>query len=254
MIIRKKHLGQHFLQDENIAKKIVRSVKDAGDGSDVLEIGPGKGVLTALLLPIYGPRLKVVEIDPQMIAYLKHHLSLTDEQIIAKDFLLTDPAQLTAQQLTIIGNFPYNISSQIMFRILDMKDRVKGMVGMFQKEVAQRLCSKPHQKSYGILSVLTQTWYDVEYLFDVSKSCFAPPPKVESGVIRIARKALQPQVDPQHLTGVVKAAFNQRRKTLRNSLSQFELSQVEANLLKARAEELSTEQFLALAQKIPPYA
>ena len=248
----KKHLGQHFLKDENIAKKIADSL--LGDTYDiVLEIGPGMGVLTKYLLK-KKPTTYVIEIDRESIEYLKvHYLNLAD-RIISQDFLKIDLATtFNKKQLAIIGNFPYNISTQIVFKTLENKHLIPEFSGMFQKEVAKRIAEKPGTKAYGILSVLTQAFYHVDYLFTVPPNVFNPPPKVESGVIRLTRKEnFTLPVDEQLFYGVVKTAFNQRRKTIRNSLKTFNLSDKlrEDTIFAQRPEQLSVQQFIKLTQKI----
>ena len=248
----KKHLGQHFLKDENIAKKIADSL--LGDTYDiVLEIGPGMGVLTKYLLN-KKPTTYVIEIDRESIEYLKvHYLNLAD-RIISQDFLKIDLATtFNKKQLAIIGNFPYNISTQIVFKTLENKHLIPEFSGMFQKEVAKRIAEKPGTKTYGILSVLTQAFYHVDYLFTVPPNVFNPPPKVESGVIRLTRKEnFTLAVNEQLFYKVVKTAFNQRRKTIRNSLKTFNLSDKlrEDTIFAQRPEQLSVQQFINLTQKI----
>tara|TARA_R110002073_G_scaffold40547_5_gene115117 strand:+ start:234853 stop:235629 length:777 start_codon:yes stop_codon:yes gene_type:complete len=248
----KKHLGQHFLTDENIAKKIADSLIGTGY-DDVLEIGPGMGVLTKYLLEKEFTT-HVIEIDTESVDYLKaHYLSLAN-RIISKDFLKIDlTTYFDDKPLAIIGNFPYNISSQIVFRTIENKERIPEFSGMFQKEVAQRIAEKPGSKRYGILSVLTQAFYDVDYLFTVPPTVFNPPPKVDSGVIRLTRKENYTlPVDEKFFFKVVKTAFNQRRKTLRNSLKSFNLSDKlrEDVIFAERPEQLSVEEFIKLTQKI----
>ncbi len=248
----KKHLGQHFLTDENIAEKIANSLCEEGY-NHVLEIGPGMGVLTKYLLKKKFTT-KVIEIDKESIDYLKvHYLNLTN-RIINDDFLKIDIANLfEGEQFAIIGNFPYNISSQIVFKTIAFRNYIPELCGMFQKEVAQRIAEKPGTKSYGILSVLTQAFYDVEYLFTVPPSVFKPAPKVDSGVIRLIRKSnFSLPVDVPFFFKVVKTAFNQRRKTLRNSLKSFQLSDKlrEDVIFAKRPEQLSVHQFIELTQSI----
>ena len=248
----KKHLGQHFLKDENIAKKIADSLTENGYDT-VLEIGPGMGVLTNYLLK-KNLTTYVIEIDSESVAYLQaHYLNLTD-RIISDDFLKLDLTTIFGKkQVAIIGNFPYNISTQIVFKTLENRHMIPEFSGMFQKEVAKRIAEKPGSKVYGILSVLTQAFYDVDYLFTVPPTVFNPPPKVESGVIRLIRKEnyILP-VDEVLFYKVVKTAFNQRRKTLRNSLKTFNLSDKlrEDAIFAQRPEQLSVEAFIKLTQKI----
>jgi len=248
----KKYLGQHFLKDENIAVKIAASLTENGYDT-VLEIGPGMGVLTKYLL-----RRKfttyVIEIDRESVEYLQVHYLNLSERIIAEDFLKIDLKDYFQDNPTaIIGNFPYNISTQIVFKTLENKHQIPELCGMFQKEVAQRIAEKPGSKSYGILSVLAQAFYDVEYLFTVPPSVFNPPPKVHSGVIRLIRKKNYTlPIDEDLFFKVVKTAFNQRRKTLRNSLKTFNLSDKlrEDTIFAKRPEQLSVQEFIILTQKI----
>jgi len=248
----KKHLGQHFLKDENIAKKIADTLTGIGYET-VLEIGPGMGILTNYLLQKEYTTF-VIEIDTESVEYLKaHYLNLTD-RIISENFLKIDISNYFQDKpIAIIGNFPYNISSQILFKTLENKHQIPEFSGMFQKEVAQRIAEKPGSKIYGILSVLTQAFYDVEYLFTVPPSVFNPPPKVDSGVIRLIRKENYTlPVDEKLFYKVVKTAFNQRRKTIRNSLKTFNLSDKlrEDAIFAQRPEQLSVDEFICLTQKI----
>ncbi len=248
----KKHLGQHFLTDENIAKKIADSLTE-NNYNDVLEIGPGMGMLTKYLLQ-KNVTTHVIEIDSESVDYLKAHYLNLSGRIITKDFLKIDLNEFFGdKQLAIIGNFPYNISSQIVFKAIENKHRVPEFAGMFQKEVAQRIAEKPGSKVYGIISVLTQAFYDVEYLFTVPPSVFNPPPKVDSGVIRFIRKENYTlPVDEKLFFRVVKTAFNQRRKMLRSSLKTFNLSDKlrEDTIFTERPEQLSVQDFISLTQKI----
>ena len=248
----KKHLGQHFLKDENIASKIADSLSFEGY-QNVLEIGPGMGVLTKYLLK-KEKTIWVVEIDNESIDYLRsHYLHLTD-RIINADFLKMDLAShFNEEPLAIIGNFPYNISSQIVFKAIECRDLIPEFSGMFQKEVAMRIAAGPGSKTYGIISVLTQAFYDVEYLFTVPPSVFNPPPRVDSGVIRLVRKKdYHLPVDVPFFFRVVKTAFNQRRKTLRNSLKSFQISDKlkEDVIFAQRPEQLSVEQFIELTKSL----
>lgn len=245
----KKHLGQHFLRDENIARKIAASLEPNGQYKTVLEIGPGMGVLTKHLLQRDEFTTWVVEVDRESVAYLQEHYPQLQPRIIAWDFLKLDLADKFSEPFAVIGNFPYNISSQILFRILDFRDRVPEAAGMFQKEVAERVAAKPGNKTYGILSVLVQAWYSIEYLFTVSEHVFSPPPKVKSAVIRLRRNSTTSLAcDEKLFTEVVKAGFNQRRKTLRNALHAFEI--IPGNeghvFFTKRAEQLSVEDFVQL--------
>lgn len=248
----KKHLGQHFLNDETIAENIAKTLSFEGY-NNVLEIGPGMGVLTKYLLQ-KKTTTYVIEIDTESVEYLKsHYLNLAD-RIIEKDFLKYDITQVFKDEpFAITGNFPYNISSQILFKTLEMRQQIPEFSGMFQKEVAERICSKEGSKVYGILSVLTQAFYDAEYLFTVPPSVFNPPPKVDSGVLRLTRKTnYHLPCDETLFFKVVKTAFQQRRKTLRNSLKTFNLSDnLKANtIFDQRPEQLSVNAFIELTSAI----
>lgn len=248
----KKHLGQHFLTDLNIAKKIADTLTLEGY-ENVLEIGPGMGVLTQFLLE-KDLKLIVLDLDKESISYLNNHFNPAQLQIVEADFLKVDLAAFfDGEQFAITGNFPYNISSQIVFKTLEWRSRIPEFTGMFQKEVAQRICENPGSKTYGILSVLTQAFYDTEYLFTVRPGVFNPPPKVDSGVIRLRRKEnFTLPCGEKLFFKVVKTAFQQRRKTLRNSLKSFNLSEKlkEDSIFALRPEQLSVKQFIALTQKI----
>jgi len=311
----KKSLGQHFLTDQDIARRIV----DALQGSPVLEVGPGMGVLTKYLIPQlagqalepgrvhsrfaaaeYGlsstpapatevteqsptvsPRLKAIEIDKESVAYLKKHFPELGDGLIEGDFLKMDLQGLFPGQFSIIGNFPYNISSQIFFKIIDNRDLVPEVVCMIQKEVAERIAEKPGTKTYGILSVFLQAWYDIEYLFTVGSGAFNPPPKVQSAVIRLTRNSrTELGCDEKLFKAVVKTAFGQRRKTLRNSLKPLlqraggstpltnrhindpdrslsdnpdrSLSGAEGPVFDLRPERLSVEDFIDLTLRLTP--
>ena len=240
----KKNLGQHFLRNEDIARQIAESI--VTEPKNVLEIGPGMGVLTKYLINKNYENFNVVEIDRESVEYLQQHYPSLQEHIWSKDFLTLDLADLFEQNLTIIGNFPYNISSQILFKVLDYKDLVNEVVGMFQKEVAERVSAKPGNKQYGILSVLLQAFYDIDYLFTVDEQQFFPPPKVKSAVIRLIRNPeKQLRCSESLFKQVVKSAFNQRRKTLRNSLSQFEFTEEyrQGPIFSKRPEQLSVQEF-----------
>ena len=210
----KKHLGQHFLKDKRIAAAIVNALR--ADGCDsVLEVGPGMGVLTYLLAEREFPAFRVVEIDRESVDYLRQNVT-GQVEIIEGDFLELDLCRM-GNRIAVIGNFPYNISSQIFFKILNNRDHVTESVGMVQKEVAERICSEPGSRVYGILSVLLRAWYDIEYLFTVSEHVFSPPPKVKSAVIRLTRNNVERLgCDEKLFVSVVKRCFNQRRKMLRN--------------------------------------
>ena len=246
----KKYLGQHFLNDESVAEKIADTLI-LKDYKNVLEIGPGMGVLTKYLLK-KEKTTYVIEIDPESVEYLQANYLNLAPRIIEKDFLKYDLNEVFNQEpFAIIGNFPYNISTQIVFKTLEMRDQIPEFSGMFQKEVAQRICSKEGSKVYGILSVLTQAFYDAEYLFTVPPNVFNPPPKVDSGVLRLTRKAdYSLPCDEKFFFKVVKTAFQQRRKTLRNSLKTFDLSDnLKANsIFGKRPEQLSVQDFIELTQ------
>ena len=246
----KKHLGQHFLNDENIARKIADTLT-LNDYDTVLEIGPGMGVLTKYLLEKKVDTY-VIEIDTESVAYLKAHYLKLSNKIIEKDFLRYNLKEVFKDKpFAIIGNFPYNISSQILFKTLEMRDQIPEFSGMFQKEVAERACATHGNKTYGILSVLVQAFYDTEYLFTVSEHVFNPPPKVKSGVMRMIRKEnYQLPCDEKLFFRVVKTGFQQRRKTLRNSLKPLlkspELKEME--IFGKRPEQLSVSDFIELTQ------
>lgn len=245
----KKHLGQHFLKEENIAKQIVDALTWE-NYNQVLEIGPGMGVLTKFLMQ-EKKNVSVVEIDSESVEYL--HNNYPTLKIFGEDFLKMDLVKaFNNEPVCILGNFPYNISTQIVFKILEDREQIPEMVGMFQKEVAERICSKKGSKIYGILSVLTQAYYETEYLFTVDEHVFNPPPKVKSGVMRMKRKHTHLEVDERLFFNIVKTAFNQRRKTLRNALKSLNISQhgVDENLLNLRAEQLSVEDFIELTAKV----
>lgn len=247
----KKNLGQHFLVDTSIAHNIVNSL--SGDYLDVLEVGPGMGALTSILLENDVYRLHVVEIDQESVAYLEQHLPQLRGRIWQENFLKMDFDKIFSQSFSIIGNFPYNISSQILFKILDEKDKVPEVVGMFQKEVAERIASAAGNKSYGILSVLLQAFYDIEYLFTVNENAFNPPPKVKSAVIRLKRNQVQHlDCDEKMFKQIVKTAFNQRRKMLRNSLKNicFEEDFTKKRIFDQRPETLSVADFIYITQHV----
>lgn len=249
----KKSFGQHFLHREDIARRIAESLLEAGTVQNVLEIGPGKGMLTKYLLDL-PYQLVVVEADKDMVAYLEEHYPQLGAHILSADFLKV-PLEtcFDGQPFCLIGNFPYNISSQILFRMVEHKEMIPELVGMFQKEVAERVVSKPGSKVYGVISVLIQAFYDGKYLFTVDKSAFNPPPKVQSGVIRLVRKKdFSLGCDEELFRQVVKNAFGQRRKMLRNTLKPFfsDPAVLEAPFFTKRPEQLSVADFIELTQKI----
>lgn len=257
----KKHLGQHFLKDEKIAQQIGETLSFKGY-DNVIEIGPGTGVLTKYLL-MQDINLVAMDLDEESIVYLNHSFPLEHAKVIQKnsrftvleaDFLKYDLKELYGDaQFAITGNFPYNISTQIVFKMLALREQVPEFSGMFQKEVAQRICEKEGNKTYGILSVLVQAFYDAEYLFTVHPQVFDPPPKVQSGVLRLTRKDnFKLKCDEKLLFRVVKAAFNQRRKTLRNSLKSFDLSDnlKEDSIFDRRPEQMAVNDFISLTKRI----
>lgn len=245
----KKSLGQHFLKDENIVQKIVDALK-SHSFKNLLEVGPGGGALTRHLMKIPGINFKAVELDTEKADHLVKIYPQLKDKILNKSFLDID--QPFDEPFTVIGNFPYNISTQILFKILDWKDIVPCVIGMFQKEVAQRIASKEGSKIYGVLSVLVQYYYDVEYLFDVGNECFTPQPKVKSGVVRLMATANKWPVKSERAFRVlVKTAFNQRRKTMRNAVkSLFTTEILKDELFNRRAETLSIREFAELTFKM----
>lgn len=250
----KKHLGQHFLKEEQIAAQIVNSLVPSNQYSKVLEIGPGMGVLTQYLIAKYGQNLSIVDLDGESINYLRKHFEELGPNILEGDFLRINwLAHFKNAPFGIIGNFPYNISTQIFFSVLDMRQNVMEVVGMLQKEVAQRIASGPGNKTYGILSVLLQAYYNIDYLFEVPPEAFNPPPKVDSAVIRLIRNDIKTLAcDEKLFFRVVKQGFQNRRKTLRNALKPINLppEMNEFYLLDKRAEQLTVNNFVELTQLI----
>lgn len=246
----KKHLGQHFLTDKNICQKIAQQFKHFQNVKKVLEIGPGMGALTEYLLQDKESEVYVMDIDTESIAYLESHFPQLNDKIFSKDFLRTDLKTLFGDEsFAVVGNFPYNISSQILFKCLDYRNQIPEIMGMFQKEMAERVAEKPGSKQYGIISVLLQAFYDIEYCFTVDEHVFNPPPKVKSGVIRLTRnQRMQLDCNERLFIQVVKACFNQRRKTIRNSIKPM-LKGIgfEHEYLTLRPEVLSVEQFVELS-------
>lgn len=242
--ILKKQLGQHFLHDENICQQIVASLDSST--KYLIEVGPGAGALTKYLMKIPFENYVAIELDKEKVDYLQHQYPAIKDKIIHDDFLEAEYPFDT--KCNLIGNFPYNISTQIMFKVLDWKDNVMEVVGMFQKEVAERIVAKHGSKTYGILSVLMQCYYDIEYLFDVKPECFTPPPKVMSGVIRLRRNSNPYQIDDEKKFKLfVKTAFSQRRKTLRNGFkSSLPAEKLQAEIFNKRAEQLSVQDFVDL--------
>lgn len=250
----KKHLGQHFLKDHNIANNIVKGLFDATNPSCVLEVGPGTGVLSDLMVEKEIDQLVLMDLDSESIDYLKNRYIGQKVDIRFADFLKCDFKEIFGEQpLSIIGNFPYNISSQIFFKVLENRNQVNYVVGMIQKEVADRIASKEGNKTYGILSVLLQAYYDIEYLFTVPPNVFNPPPKVNSGVIRLVRNNVE-RLDCNEalFKRVVKEGFGKRRKTLRNALKGLNLpeSVQQMDVLNKRAEQLSVADFVELTKLI----
>lgn len=245
----KKFLGQHFLTDESIAERIARSV--GADTRCLLEIGPGMGVLTKYLVDSPQYHFKAIEIDRESVAYLHEHYPTLD--LIEGDFLRLDLKTIFPEPFAVIGNFPYNISSQILFRVFENRNMIPEVVGMFQKEVAERVAAGPGSKTYGILSVLLSAFYDIEYLFTVHEHVFNPPPKVKSAVIRLRRNDVtQLDCDEKLFVQVVKTGFNQRRKTLRNALKPLNMSLdgIPDTLLTKRAEQLSVSDFITITNTL----
>ena len=249
----KKHLGQHFLLDLAASQRIADGLTQHGNYRKVLEIGPGMGVLTQFLLPKTEFETWVVEIDTESVVYLNKNFETLQGRILSEDFLKMPLEQFDDGNFAIIGNFPYNISSQIFFKVLEHKNQVTEMVCMLQKEVAKRIASPPGKKDYGILSVFLQAYYDIEYLFTLGPGAFNPPPKVDSGVIRLKRNGLEKlPCDEKMFIRMVKAGFNQRRKTLRNALKMLGLQPefYTNEILNRRAETLSVAEFVALVNSI----
>lgn len=252
----KKFLGQHFLKDLSIAKAIADTV-DAMPGLPILEVGPGMGVLTQFLIP-KDRKVKVVELDFESVDYLRAHYPELEDDIIEDDFLKMHLEKLfDGQQFVLTGNYPYNISSQIFFKMLEYKEQIPCCTGMIQKEVAERLAAKPGSKTFGILSVLIQAWYDVEYLFTVHENVFNPPPKVKSAVIRMTRNSTKDLgCDEALFRQVVKTTFNQRRKTLRNSIKPIigkESPLLGLEIMNKRPEQLSVQEFITLTNQVKEY-
>lgn len=248
----KKHLGQHFLTDEDAASRIVEALDGQGY-RDVVEIGPGTGVLSKYLLRREDLHPVLLDIDTESVAYLRKHYPAYAGQVLEADFLHWEPSGVFSGPFAVIGNFPYNISTQILFRVLEYRERIPQVVGMFQEEVAVRIASQPGNRDYGILSVLMQAWYDVTLLLSLPPEAFQPPPKVRSAVIVCRRKTDDvPACDERMFTRVIKAAFNQRRKTLRNALSSLVPKDRHGDLpfLDLRAEALGWKQFEVLTEAV----
>lgn len=254
MVKPKKYLGQHFLTDHSIAQNIVNQLSTSPAYSTLIELGPGTGVLTQFIRHQESPKLSLVEIDKESVTYLKKNFPPLANNILETDFLtLPIPQIFPEEKLGLIGNFPYHISTQIMFKVLAHKDQFQEVVGMFQKEVAERICSVPGKKAYGILSVFLQAYYTVEYLFTVGPEVFDPPPKVDSGVIRLQRNQVDAlDCNESLFRQVVKQGFNQRRKTLRNALKAMGIpdSIRQEAVFDLRAERLSVQDFVDLSNMI----
>jgi len=249
----KKHLGQHFLTDKNICLKIASQYRNHNGCNKVLEIGPGMGALTDFLLQREELDLYVMDIDRDSIAYLNSHYPALQDKIIEADFLRMDLKKIMGDEpFGVVGNFPYNISSQILFKCLDHRNQIPEIMGMFQKEVAERVAEKPGSKTYGIMSVLLQAFYDIEYCFTVDEHVFNPPPKVKSGVIRCTRNSREMfPCNEKLFIQVVKMSFNQRRKTIRNSIKQLiGGTNFDHPFLTLRPERLSVEDFIELTQAV----
>lgn len=248
----KKHLGQHFLKDPNIAAKIARSLSLEGYDK-VLEIGPGTGALTKHLITLPDQEVHCIELDEESVDFLKSSSDFPELKVHFADFLKEDLSQFIEAPFALIGNFPYNISSQIVFKMLDHRQAIPEMVGMFQKEVAVRFAALPGSKTYGIISVLAQAWYDIEILFSVPPQVFDPPPRVNSAVIRLTRNKVELlDCDEELFKRVVKTGFNQRRKTLRNSLKQLRPEGMDTSdpIWSKRPEQLSIPEFVELTKLI----
>ena len=242
----KKHLGQHFLTDEGIAQKIGESLVNFDAYKNILEVGPGMGVMTKYIREKHPTHdFRLIELDKESVAYLGVQFPLL--KVYNDDFLKLDFKKVFKEEFAVIGNYPYNISSQIVFKVIDNRELVPEMSGMFQKEVAERICEQPGTKSYGVISVLTQAFYDCEYLFTVPEHVFNPPPKVKSGVIRLIRKKNPISCNYGEFKHIVKTAFNQRRKMLRKSLkSLFETKTLTQEIFTKRPEQLSVDDFVLL--------
>lgn len=248
----KKHLGQHFLHDKEICERIASSLTFYGDYKELIEIGPGTGALTEFLVPFKNVNLHLMEVDDESIRFLNEHYKEKVATILKADFLNYPLENLIPEgKIGIVGNFPYHISTQILFRVLEYKDRIPEVVGMFQKEVAVRIAEKPGSKEYGIISVLLQAFYDIEYLFTVDEHVFTPPPKVKSGVIRLIRNNVEKlDCDEVLFKQVVKTCFNQRRKMIRNSIKSLNVNEIDHPYFTRRPEQLSVAEFVELTNAL----
>ncbi|HDP55005.1 MAG TPA: 16S rRNA (adenine(1518)-N(6)/adenine(1519)-N(6))-dimethyltransferase RsmA [Bacteroidetes bacterium] len=251
----KKQLGQHFLTDKSIAQRIVDSL-DATNADAILEIGPGMGVLTEPLLAKFGEKLFAADVDGESVKYLSINIPQLKDRLLHADFLSYDLNQISTGKIAIIGNFPYNISSQIFFKVIENRESITEVVGMVQREVGQRICEPPGSKTYGILSVMLQAYFDIKYLFTVSEGVFTPPPKVKSAVIRLTRNNIsQLGCNEQLFLKVIKAGFNQRRKTLRNSIQAVFGNITKPHpLFDKRPEQLGVSQFIELTNHIEKHS
>jgi 16S rRNA (adenine1518-N6/adenine1519-N6)-dimethyltransferase len=257
MIRAKKIFGQHFLNAPHIIEKIVAAIPQPTDEHVIIEVGPGKGVLTEKLLEKFSAQFYAVEIDDELSEYLLQHFPALTGKLIQQNILRADFKKITDKKIMVVGNFPYNISSQIVFKVIENRHQVTAMVGMFQKEMATRIVAPPGSKDYGIPSVFTAAWFNTQYLFDVGSSCFNPPPKVTSGVIKLERNNVEKlDCDETLFFRIVKAAFNQRRKMLRNSLSEFlhDKSLQKKNIFTKRPEQLGVAEFIEITKMLtsPP--
>ncbi|MBS2099527.1 16S rRNA (adenine(1518)-N(6)/adenine(1519)-N(6))-dimethyltransferase RsmA [Carboxylicivirga linearis] len=252
MVRAKKHLGQHFLRDLDIAQRIVESLSPSQ--KKVVELGPGTGVLTQYLVKRDNIDLKLVELDVESVEYLKAHYFELEGRIFYKDFLKLDLTELFSEPFALIGNFPYNISGPIFFKVFEYRNQIPEVVGMLQKEVAERLAAGPGSKTYGVLSVLLQAFYKIDYLFTVDEHVFDPPPKVKSAVIRLERNDVEKiECDEKLFVRVVKAIFNQRRKAIRNSLKTIDFNKeaiADHDFLTRRPEQMSVQDFIELTKMI----
>ena len=252
MLYLKKSLGQHFLKDTAVQKKIADAIGDLTAFARVIEIGPGMGALTQHLVKGKPDNLYLIELDDRWAAYQKETNAFMADRVIHKDFLKTDLTEILEYPTHIVGNFPYNISTEIVFTIIDHRDMITQMTGMFQKEVAVRIAGKPRTKEYGVTSVLTQAYYEASYLFDVTPDAFDPPPKVMSGILKLVRKTEPLGCDEKLFKRIVKQAFTQRRKTMRNSLKQMihEMQISDDSVFNQRPEELDVKAFVELTNMI----
>ena len=246
-----KSFGQHFLKDITVVERTVEIIKNLNSEAKIIEVGPGTGALTSALIPDFLDQLTCIEVDERCVEFLHQNYPQLEGKIILEDFLQVDLSQILNPTAIIVGNFPYNISSQIVFKIIEYKEFIPAMVGMFQKEVAHRIAAKHGNKEYGIISVLTQLYYNAEIAFDILPTAFNPPPKVMSSVLVLTKRDDVPEVDHKLLVRIVKAGFNQRRKMLRNGLSQIlPKEMLTEELFQKRAEQLSVQDFVDLTNRV----